>query len=51
MKLITRVLIVVIAFFMSTSVVDAQSKGQNSIEKSKPKKQKRLTKVSSSQVM
>ena len=44
MKLITRVLIVAIAFFMSTSVIDAQSKGQDSIEKSKPKKTKKVDK-------
>jgi hypothetical protein len=44
MKLITRVLIIMVAFFMTTSVVDAQSKGQDSIEKSKPKKTKKVKK-------
>ena len=42
MKLITRVLIVAIAFFMSISVMDAQEKGKGSIEKSKPKKTKQV---------
>ena len=44
MKLVTRVLIIVIAFFMSASVIDAQNKGQRSIGKSKDKKTKQVNK-------
>ena len=44
MKLVTRVIIIVIAFFMSASVIDAQDKGQRSIGKSKPKKTKKVNK-------
>jgi len=40
MKLITRVLIVMVAFFMSASLIVAQDKGQASIDKKKPKKTK-----------
>ena len=44
MKLVTRVLIIVIAFFISISVMDAQEKGKGSIDKSKPKKTKQVKK-------
>ena len=52
MKLVTRVLIMAIAFFVSASVIDAQDKGKGSIGgKDKPKaKQETKSKLKSSTV-
>ena len=52
MKLVTRVLIMAIAFFVSASVIDAQDKGEGSIGgKDKPKaKQETKSKLKSSTV-
>ena len=51
MKLVTRVLIIAMAFFLSASVIDAQGKGKASIGKDKTKaKQENKSKIKSSNI-